>query len=40
MQCQLLKQLTVDDIKEAFKTIQGESQQTVFKVLPISERKK
>lgn len=29
-----LESLTVEDITEAFKTIQGESQQTVFKVLP------
>ncbi|MFJ7950597.1 EF-P 5-aminopentanol modification-associated protein YfmH [Lysinibacillus sp. NPDC096418] len=29
-----LEALTVEDITEAFKTIQGESQQTVFKILP------
>ncbi|MFJ7735160.1 EF-P 5-aminopentanol modification-associated protein YfmH [Lysinibacillus sp. NPDC097287] len=29
-----LESLTVEDITEAFKTIQGESQQTVFKILP------
>ena len=34
----VLEKLTVEDIKKAFKTIQGESQQTVFKVLPISDR--
>ena len=34
----VIEKLTVDDIKEAFETILGESQQTVFKVLPVSER--
>ncbi|MEG0384049.1 MAG: pitrilysin family protein [Solibacillus sp.] len=33
-----LEQLTVADVTEAFKTIQGEDQQTVFTVLPVSER--
>lgn len=35
----VIEKLTVDDIKEAFKTILGESQQTMFKVLPVNERK-
>ncbi|MEC1179287.1 pitrilysin family protein [Metasolibacillus meyeri] len=35
----VLEKLTVEDIVEAFKTIQGEEQQTVFKVLPVGERK-
>lgn len=30
----VLEELTTEDIVEAFKTIQGESQQTVFKILP------
>ena len=30
----VLEALTIEDIAEAFKTIQGESQQTVFKILP------
>ncbi|CAM5185276.1 putative Zn-dependent peptidase OS=Ureibacillus acetophenoni OX=614649 GN=SAMN05877842_104200 PE=4 SV=1 [Ureibacillus acetophenoni] len=34
----VIEKLTVDDIKEAFGTILGESQQTVFKVVPVSER--
>ncbi len=34
----VIEKLTVDDIKEAFGTILGESQQTVFKVIPVSER--
>ncbi|WP_342559252.1 pitrilysin family protein [Metasolibacillus sp. FSL K6-0083] len=35
----MLETITVEDIVEAFKTIQGEEQQTVFKILPMSERK-
>ena len=35
----VIEKLTVDDIKEAFGTILGESQQTVFKVMPMNERK-
>ena len=35
-----IETLTVDDITEAFKSIQGDDQQTVFKVLPVSERGK
>lgn len=34
----VIEKLTVDDIANAFKTIEGESQQTVFKILPISEK--
>lgn len=34
----VIEKLTVDDIATAFKTIEGESQQTVFKILPVSER--
>lgn len=34
----VLETLTVEDIAQAFKTVQGKEQQTVFKVLPISER--
>ncbi|MEO4053456.1 pitrilysin family protein [Solibacillus sp. CAU 1738] len=34
----ILETLTVADIAEAFKTLQGEEQQTVFTVLPVSER--
>ena len=34
----MLEKLTVDDITTAFKTIQGKEQQTVFTILPISER--
>lgn len=34
----VIEKLTLKDIVEAFKTIQGESQQTVFKILPSSER--
>lgn len=33
-----LEKLTVEDIAEAFKTIQGTSQQTVFTISPVSER--
>lgn len=33
-----IEKLTVEDIKEAFKSLQGEEQQTVFKVLPVKER--
>lgn len=33
-----LEKLTVKDITEAFQTIQGQEQQTVFKVLPVNER--
>lgn len=35
----VIEKLTVDDVLQAFQSIQGESQQTVFKVLPSSERK-
>jgi len=35
----VIEKLTVEDIKEAFGTILGESQQTVFKVMPLNERK-
>ncbi|MCT6923610.1 pitrilysin family protein [Metasolibacillus sp.] len=35
----VLEKITVEDVAEAFKTIQDEAQQTVFKVLPVSERK-
>ena len=31
-----LEKLTVEDVAEAFKTIQGEEQQTVFKIMPMS----
>ncbi|MFY3793333.1 EF-P 5-aminopentanol modification-associated protein YfmH [Ureibacillus sp. MALMAid1270] len=34
----VIEKLTVEDIKEAFGTILGESQQTVFKVVPVNER--
>ena len=34
----MLETLTLEDIEEAFKTIQGEEQQTVFTILPVSER--
>lgn len=33
----VLEELTTEDIVEAFKTIQGESQQTVFKILPTAK---
>ena len=35
----MLEALTVDDIAQAFKTVQGIEQQTVFTILPVSERK-
>ena len=35
-----VEKLTVDDVREAFKSLQGEEQQTVFKIVPTSERKK
>lgn len=35
----VIEKITLDDVKEAFKTIQGESQQTVFKIMPISGNK-
>ena len=35
-----VEKITVEDVKEAFKTLQGEEQQTVFKIVPVSERKK
>ncbi|AWE06740.1 peptidase M16 [Lysinibacillus sp. 2017] len=35
----VLETITVEDITQAFKTIQGIDQQTVFTILPISERK-
>ncbi len=34
----VLETLTVEDVAEAFKTVQGESQQTVFTIMPVSER--
>lgn len=36
----VLEALTTEDIVEAFKTIQGESQQTVFKILPTGKDEK
>lgn len=33
-----IEKITVEDVKEAFKTIEGESQQTVFKILPTRKR--
>lgn len=36
----VLEELTTEDIVEAFKTIQGESQQTVFKILPTEKTAK
>ena len=33
----VIETITVADIEEAFKTVQGESQQTVFKILPIDK---
>lgn len=36
----VIEKLTLQDIKTALETIQGESQQTVFKVLPSSEQAK
>ena len=35
-----LETLTLESIEEAFQTIVGEAQQTVFKINPISEKKK
>ncbi|MCH7321002.1 insulinase family protein [Solibacillus sp. MA9] len=35
----MLETLTVEDIVQAFKTVQGEEQQTVFTILPVSQRK-
>lgn len=35
----VIEKLTLDDVLKAFQSVQGESQQTVFKVLPSSERK-
>lgn len=35
----VLETITVEDIAQAFQSIQGEEQQTVFQILPISERK-
>ena len=35
-----VEKLTVEDVREAFKTLQGEDQQTVFKIVPVSEREK
>lgn len=32
----VVEKITLEDVKEAFKSIQGESQQTIFKILPIS----
>ena len=34
-----IEKITVEDIVKEFETIQGETQQTVFKVLPMSEKK-
>lgn len=34
----MLETLTVEDIVQAFKTVQGEEQQTVFTILPVSQR--
>ncbi|MBD8031820.1 EF-P 5-aminopentanol modification-associated protein YfmH [Solibacillus merdavium] len=36
----VLETITVEDIEKAFETIQGEDQQTVFTIMPISERDK
>ena len=36
----VLETITVEDISKAFETIQGVDQQTVFTILPISERDK
>ncbi len=33
-----IEQLTVEDIVEAFESVKGEDQQTVFKIMPVSER--
>lgn len=30
----VLEELTIEDLKKAFSSVQGESQQTVFKILP------
>lgn len=35
----VIEKLTLVDIKEAFQSLQGTEQQTVFKILPVSERK-
>lgn len=35
----VIEKITLEDVKEAFQSIQGESQQTVFKILPLSEGK-
>lgn len=35
-----IEKLTVEDVKEAFKSLQGEEQQTVFKIMPVNERQK
>lgn len=35
----VIEKLTIDDVLKAFQSVQGESQQTIFKVLPSSERK-
>jgi len=32
----VIEKITLEDVKEAFQSIQGESQQTIFKILPIS----
>lgn len=34
----VLETITVEDIEKAFKTIQGEEQQTVFTIMPVSGR--
>ena len=36
----IIEKLTVEDVKEAFKSLQGEEQQTVFKIMPVNERQK
>ncbi|NLY81132.1 MAG: insulinase family protein, partial [Lysinibacillus sp.] len=35
----VIEKITLDDVKKAFETIQGESQQTVFKIMPVSGNK-
>src|SRR5690606_21003765 len=35
----VIEKMTHEDVKKAFETIQGESQQTVFKVMPLGEGK-
>ncbi len=33
----VLEELTTDDLHKAFASIQGESQQTIFKILPTNQ---